>query len=267
MISMSTSTDICTCCYNNIFTVKHRYDKPDKYEEYCNIFPVKREWVECTACGHFMSLRNYDEGKLRLVYTDGYRATEFRETTIGQQFERVMAIEDSENKKRVAWLTSRLDPGALLDIGSGLGVFPYEMRKAGWDVSTTEINKDSIKFLSFLGFPCYDYLPPQILEGCFDVLSYVHVLEHFQSPKLALSSHRRFLGRKGYVFIEVPDAEEFKSLSKDHDEFNSCHLHFFTLPSLARIVETSGFKIVVAERVYYKQRCLSRIYMVAKCDL
>ena len=120
------------------------------------------------------------------------------------------------------------------------------------------------KFIKELGFECIDGDPSPNYFGRFGLVTMVHVLEHTQSPGLFLNAHKKYLSHHGILFIEVPDAVEFDSLGKHHDEFNSCHLHFFTIPSLSTIVERSGYKVFKIESVFHNARGLSRIRLLAR---
>jgi SAM-dependent methyltransferase len=254
---------ICQNCYNNIHSVVFKYDAPDKYEKLSGITEVERQWLECGMCGHYQSERSYQSEKLTY---EKYRNRDFRGKGIEEEFESIMALPNRarENFARICWL-SHVFPNKIdrvLDVGSGLGVFPYELRNFGCDVKCVEINKESVDFLCKLGLECVE--PGENLKSCFDMVTMVHVLEHIEHPCLFLSDYSRCLTHNGKLFIEVPDAIEFGLLPKSHDEFNSCHFHFYTVPSLASIVERSGFVVKKIERCFHGARNLYRIRLLAE---
>ena len=86
----------------------------------------------------------------------------------------------------------------------------------------------------------------------------VHVLEHIEDPTEFLP----FLHTEK-IFIEVPDAIEFELLDKNHDEFNSCHCHFFTPDNLETLLKGCGYKVLENYDFHYKKRDLSRILVIA----
>ena len=55
------------------------------------------------------------------------------------------------------------------------------------------------------------------------------------------------LNHGGYLYIEVPDARDFKELPPEHDRFLSQHLWYFSEDVLDKMFETVGFKILKIE--------------------
>lgn len=239
------------------------YFEPDKYEKYVGIDRIKRRWQQCGGCGIYRQYRNYKIEILSEIYKHGYRDKKFRGETIENAFNRIMLmpLETSENKQRVEWLKDVLPmtEGTMLDVGSGIGVFPFLM-KDEWDVTCVEENADSILFInSKLGMPCVE----QVKEEKFDLVTLVHVLEHIEDlpdflAKIYKHAHE-------FLFVEVPDADEFIYLPRTHDEFNSCHEWFFTMPTLVKLLEDNGFTVLDATRKYYGERQLSRLLVFAQC--
>jgi SAM-dependent methyltransferase len=260
---------ICNSCFSENWEQVFEFWGADKYESYCGLEAVWRRWNKCVECGHYQSEANYDPSRLMPVYKKGYRAEPFRGSPIKEEFDAVMALPNHmrENHSRVHWINMNLgysNQNNLLDVGSGLGVFPFEMEGIGYDVICTEVNKDSQKHIKEdLGFECIDGDPGPEYFGKFGLVSMVHVLEHMQAPGLFLNAYRKYLCHSGKLFIEVPDSIEFNYLPKNHDEFNSCHLHFFSLPTLSIIVERSGYTVKKAERIFHDARKLSRIRLIA----
>ena len=253
----------CVICgsHNNAKKL-FEYFEPDKYEKYVGIERIRRKWMQC-GCGVCRQYRNYHIEILSDIYKTGYRAKSFRGETIENAFNRLMLLplERSENKQRVEWLQDVLPmtEGTMLDIGSGIGVFPYLMKKE-WDVTCVEENQDSILFInSKLDIPCVE----QVTEEVFDLVTLVHVMEHIEDlpgflGKIYKHAHE-------FLFMEVPDADEFNYLPKSHDEFNSCHEWFFTMPTLTKLLEDNGFTVMNAARKYYDERQLSRLLVLAQC--
>lgn len=256
----------CVVCKNVIFKVVFSYSGPDKYERYVGIDNVDRVWAYCTKCGFYQSSRNYDLAELEKIYSStktGYRDVEFRGESVKQAHKRVQGLPaaERENLKRVKWLTGIVKRCDMLDIGSGLGVFPAEMEYNFFNADCVEENKDSIEFIiSELGLPCFDKIP----NKKYGLVTVVHVLEHIEKPDDFLRGVRSRLKPGGNLFVEVPDVKEFKYLPPDHDEFNSCHVCFYDLPNLCRVLERNGFEVTDLKRMYYEQRKLSRLMVVCK---
>ncbi len=194
-----------------------------------------------------------------------------REISVEEEFDRIMAIpsRESENEYRYRWFSEHYEGGNdMLDIGSGLGVWPYHVKASlGFNVQCVEPNRDCAIFLiDSLNIPCYSgfFIPEtyETLETRFDVISFIHVLEHMDDPRLVLSTVKQLLRPHGKVFIEVPDSVEFDYLPIEHDEFNSTHLFFFDVPTLYSMLTNCGYDVTDIHRVYYEGRDLSRILML-----
>lgn len=250
----------CVVCGSNGWINSVLIKKPDKYEKWVGITDVKRCWRKCLGCGLWHHRRNYSLANLEKIYEDGYRHPDFRGETIDEAFERIINIPENENTKRVKWLTDTWDwPDTLLDIGSGLGVFPYVMNDYT-NVSCVESNNDSIKFIRSLVIPCTKDMP----DKKFDMISIVHVLEHIEDPIGFLSGLHKNLNDKGKLFIEVPDAIEFERLFPNNDEFNSCHTHFYEIPTLYKVLGRANYDVIDMHREHYPERNLSRIMAICE---
>jgi len=260
----------CTVCGSNGWINSVLMTKPDMYEKWMGVSNVKRRWRKCLGCGLWHHWRNYPLEELEKIYMDGYRNPKFRGETIEQAFERVvrLPVEKSENKARIEWAIKTIeapDPlpkyrPRLLDIGSGLGVFPYEMSRLGADVWCVEQNKDSVRFINQIGIKCTEKMP----GVKFDAVSLVHVLEHIETPVEFLRSLHGAIKKDGKLFIEVPDAIEFELLFPTHDDFNSCHTHFYDIPSLYKVLGRAEYNVIDIHREHYKERNLHRIMAVCQ---
>lgn len=246
----------CIICDSTKFEEIYLYTTPDKYEKYMGIENVDRDWARCMRCGHYQQDRNYPLADLEKIYENGYRNFDFRGETIQQAYSKVMENPDNENLQRCEWFIDNIgEVKTILDFGSGLGVFPEFLANRRYDVDCVETNKDSQAFIEYdLKIPCYRSMP----ANKFDVITLVHVLEHIEKPLDFLA----FLNTDR-VFIEVPDAVEFELLDKNHDEFNSCHVHFFTQENLTTLLKMAGFEVMAENDIYYKQRNLYRIMAIA----
>ena len=250
----------CKVCGSNGWLNNSSITEPDKYEKWMGIKDVKRCWRKCLGCGLWHHRRNYPLENLEKIYENGYRHPNFRGETIDETFRKVF-YNPSENKKRVDWLKRVVGiPTTLLDIGSGFGIFPLTM---SWDTTVycVESNEDSIKFIGEkLNLLCTKNMP----DKKFDMISTIHVLEHIEDPVEFLSGLHKYLKKDGKLFIEVPDAIEFERLPPVHDEFNSCHTHFYDVSTLCRVLARSVYDVTDIHREYYKERNLHRIMVVCQ---
>jgi len=263
---------ICPVCGNNQWEFIRRYNDPDKYEQWAGILPpLCRRWYRCEVCELRKARHSYDLERLSHVYTNGYRAKNFRGNTIEDEFHTVVALPEnrSENKQRIKWLSQFTAQGEeFLDVGAGLGVFLFELLLGSKLIGkAVEPNKDSANFIRTLGIECrYGFYRPFMFDQKFNWVSCVHVLEHQEHPEDMLLSFKSDLKPGGRVFIEVPDAREFETLPEKHDEFNSMHLHFFTPACLYRLLDGCGYRVADMRMVHTQERGLDRIMVVAHAN-
>jgi len=252
----------CPVCGNiKYFDKARQYNKADRYEEYMGIKNVERTWWKCLSCGHHHATCNYDIAELEKMYENGYRSSDFRGESIEQAYNRITLIPNNENVQRCEWFIENSKGKKVLDFGSGLGVFPDYLSKEGFIVDCIEANKKSQKFIkNKLKLPCYDKIPK---NSKYDVITLVHVLEHFKNPKNFLMECKESLSKEGQIFIEIPDGSYFNSIPEDHDDFNSMHLQSFTPNSLTIMLNKCGYQLGVMRLMSYKERVLHRIMAVA----
>ena len=217
-----------------------------------------RSYSRCGLCGHWYSEHKMD---LANLYGGAYVESTYG-TRMRQTFERILALppEQSDNAGRVARLlafTASFFPvgkkPTLLDVGSGLGVFPYRMKAAGWSCTALDPDpraaahaKDVVGVQAVTG----DFMTigPDRL-GRFDVVTFNKVLEHVEDPVAMLSKASRHLNPGGFVYVEVPDAEGAASEGPGREEFFIEHHHAFSPASIAMTAERAGFRVEVLERL------------------
>jgi SAM-dependent methyltransferase len=217
----------------------------------------RRSYRRCGLCGHWFSRHAmdlsalYDGAYVEATYGDRMRAT----------YERIMALpaERSDNLGRVArvlaFAEARFAGRAprLLDIGSGLAVFPARMREAGWrctaldpDPRAAEHAREVARVSAVTG----DFLTidPAAL-GRFDAVSLNKVLEHVEAPVELLRRTKALLEPGGFVYIEVPDGDAAATEGPAREEFFIEHHHVFSPASLAAVVARAGLSLEKLERL------------------
>jgi len=257
----------CYLCGTRILYWIWSYGEPDKYLKAIGITKSRRTWHQCPKCELYINDNGLTEEQTEQAYLK-YRNYEMRGATVKEEFDRVKAIPYSENQQRINWLLGNgvFQKKTVLDIGSGLGIFPYQINPYVDKVYCIEPEPESAQFIDKgLGIECHQGFYETGLFPKVDLVTLVHVLEHIHQPINFLKGIREIdLKKDGILFVEVPDATEFQSLDKDNDEFNSLHLWFFNLSTLDRVIRKSGFVPFLAKRVYYEHRKLHRIMMLCR---
>ncbi len=220
----------------------------------CGIGQYERGYSRCGLCRHWFSDNAMDlSGLYGGTYVDNTYGARMRQT-----FDRIQALppEKSDNAGRVAcvldFARKHFALGKvprLLDVGSGLGVFPYRMKQAGWkcialdpDVRAVHHARDVVGVEAVSG----DFMQVDTLTlGYFDVVTLNKVLEHVEDPVAMLVRARDLLAQGGFVYIEVPNGEAAASEGQGREEFFIEHQHAFSLQSTAMLAAHAGFQAVL----------------------
>lgn len=172
---------------------------------------------------------------------------------IKENFKRILALPENQSDnsarvKRVLDFVKKNWGGQkapdLLDVGSGLAVFPLRMREAGWKVTALDPDpRAAVHAREQAGVQAIhaDFLEYEPGEGDkFDMISMNKVLEHLENPVAMLARALRWIQSRGVAYLEVPDASA-ECLGPGREEFFIEHLHVFSHESLRLVIEKSGW--------------------------
>lgn len=249
----------CPLCGCGRLETAFRYEEPPAGE---TAFPLRegeryeREYRRCAACGHFLAVHDLDLDRL---YEGEYMDSTYAGDRLRETFEQIMGLppERSDNVQRVErierfWSDRGGAPGAtLLDVGSGLGVFPARMKDAGWACTALDPDPRSARHATeVVGVEAVqaDFATAAGL-GRYDLVTFNKVLEHVADPVAMLARAREFVADGGAVYVEVPDGEAAAQEGLGREEFFVEHLHVFSAASLALLADRAGFALARLERV------------------
>jgi SAM-dependent methyltransferase len=139
----------------------------------------------------------------------------------------------------------------LLDVGSGLCVFPARMKEEGWDCTALDPDPRTVKHArQYIGIDaiCGDFLS-SIRIPSFDLITFNKVLEHVENPVGMLEKSHAHLCAHGVVYVELPDGEAAISAGARREEFFIEHFHVFSLTSFSLLANRAGFSIDCIERI------------------
>jgi 2-polyprenyl-3-methyl-5-hydroxy-6-metoxy-1,4-benzoquinol methylase len=241
------------------------YDEPPPLE---TRFPLavgqryRREMHRCDQCGHYLEWYEADQSKL---YEGQYVSSTYGDAfELRQKFEKINALppERSDNVGRVQYVDTfskeywrargRIQHRPrLLDVGAGLGVFPYRMKHAGWECLATDLDKRLVTHHRDVAG--VDSIVADIRNvkdvGKFDLITFNKVLEHIEDPVSVLACVETLLMPDGLVYIELPDGESAEVDGKEREEYLLGHIHVFSLASYALLVQRAGMHLVCCERL------------------
>ncbi len=263
-MKVQTAPLVCLCG-NKRFKEIFSYTVPPKLEikfQFSSNEPYRRKIQQCDACGHFRSVHTMDTSKL---YSEDYVSSTYGdEKGLLKTFNRIISLEPSksDNLRRVARInefaskhfSSRLPNHqqlSVLDVGSGLCVFLYAMKKEGWDCTALDPDARSVKHAAdVVGVKTVqgDFMILTDL-GRFDLVTFNKVLEHVEDPVAMLGKSKHSLNKNGFVYVEVPDGEAASAEGPDREEFAIDHIHIFSPTSLSLLATQAGFKVLTIERL------------------
>ncbi|OYV96580.1 MAG: hypothetical protein B7Z73_00475 [Planctomycetia bacterium 21-64-5] len=132
----------------------------------------------------------------------------------------------------------------LLDVGCGDGGFLRAAQRLGWQVSGTELEPQQARSL---GLDVRAEIDDFRASEKFDCVTFWHSLEHLPRPHEALRQARERLQPGGVLLVSVPDAGGWQARLFGRHWLHldvPRHLFHFNRPSLARLLETTGFVLV-----------------------
>lgn len=248
----------CPCCSSASFAEGFRYEAPPAGETAFGIAPgeYRREYGVCATCGHWLARTAID---LDALYAGAYVDATYEAQDLETTYKRIMSLppEQSDNAQRVSrvkeFWEGRDAPRTLLDVGSGLGVFPARMKETGWACTALDPDERAARFateqIGVRGV-CADFFEATGL-GAFQLVTLNKVVEHVRDPVQMLARTLAFLEEGGTVYIEVPDGER-AAMDPDgpnREEFFIEHLHAFSMSSLSLLVDAAGLDLIRAERL------------------
>lgn len=246
----------CCFCRGDKFRIKFLYNKKPKDETYFGIKnnKYKRCYIECLNCNHFYSVMSFD---LSSLYSKQYS-----ESTYGKKlyktFNKILNLpfSKSDNLLRIKRFESyfksrKILIKELIDIGSGIGIFPYSMVKKKLKVTCLEPDKNLSNHLRKnlkLNVIKKSLLKNKIKKK-YDVVTLNKVLEHINDPFLFMNSINKILKNNGTVYVEVPDTISASKLGYEREEFFVEHLHGFSKKSLKFLFDQTNFKMKLIKNI------------------
>ena len=200
------------------------------------------DYLRCADCG-LTFLRNIPEDMAR-HYAGGYQPI----PGSLDRFTRVAA----RDAYRLEAITDLKRGGRLLEIGPWMGAFAFNAKRAGFSVTTIEMNADCVEFMrNRLGIDAIHSSDPAAamsrLKEPFDVIVMWHCLEHLHSPWEVIKEAARLLNVDGLLVIGIPNIEsyEFTKLGSSWTHIDAPrHFTFFSQQGLRDVCGRFGLSCV-----------------------
>ena len=263
-MDMSISPTLRCICEKRYCQSVFKYDEPPMGEARFDLRQeaYHREYTSCSICKHLFGNHNIDLGSLYgCNYVD---ATYGGRDGMVKRLKKVLELPNdrSDNFFRVRRIEDfygdlqdiygHIFQRTLLDIGAGIGVFPYAMKALGWIISAIEPDVRTASHLrEEVGINAFNQdflkLSPKDL-GKYSLVTFNKVLEHLEDPVSLLAHAKQFLLEEGICYLEVPDIRAAEE-SFLREEFYIEHHHIFSISSCVAMAEKSGFRVLRVESV------------------
>lgn len=156
--------------------------------------------------------------------------------------------------RRALNLLDKKQSGHLLEVGCSSGIFVNEASRRGFIASGIDVSRSAVAEAQ-QKFPQCEFTAGLLADQhyadrSFDVIAYIHCLEHIPDPLTELREVKRVLKPGGYILIEVP---RFFSLwrillgSRWYGLVPSQHVWQFGRRGLEQLLRIGGFQVVAAE--------------------
>ena len=249
-------------CLNNHKNIHEifKYTKKPPNEPNYGIKNYKRKVVKCQNCNHFFAIHKINTNKF---YKENYSIISHGKNIL-KKFNKIKKLKSqSDNFHRVNRFLNffkkyKNEKISLLDVGSGLSIFLDAIKnKVKWKLFGIEPDVNFVKFgREKLGLNIiHSNLNVKKLNNKkFEIISLNKVAEHIKNPILFLKQCNNLLKKNGYIYIEVPDGltASKQKKAKYQEEFAIDHLHVFSLDSLNNSLNSSGFKVILIDKIKEK---------------
>lgn len=237
----------CLLCGNDAPEFVFVGNSSRSHATYGVVDPVK-VWVRCRVCGLVYANPRPSDAALKDYYREFYldggegkRLLDGAWTFISLNYERVELIEDLRGGRT----------GAILDVGSSLGLFLAVARDRGWHSTGLEISPPAADYARrTFGIPVIeasfeDHAFPETTR--FDVVTLWEVIEHLTDPLAALKKAYRVLHDDGLIVLGTPNVEHPYHLVRGYNDPMwdvPVHLTYFSKESLTKFLHLAGFRPV-----------------------
>lgn len=232
--------------------VLFRYNKKPSAEKNYNIMgKYNRVFYQCEACDHIWAKHYF---KIKNIYNKTYLDLTYKDTKgVSNRFNKIinLTINKSDNKNRAIRIDKFLNrkKANLLDVGSGIGVFLYEMKKKGYKAKGLDLDKRYANFLKKKEIKVFvSKIENLNIKEKFDLITFNKVLEHVKNPSKFLKNSLKFLKKSGLIYIEVPDSKA-RLKGKFSGEFCLDHLQLFSIESLVKLTKSCDLIPLRVERI------------------
>lgn len=141
----------------------------------------------------------------------------------------------------------------VLDVGCSYGDFGAALIQKGCEVDGVEVYGPAIEQAQKILNHVYILdlnninLADNTIKSCYDVITFMDVLEHFVEPALVIQYFKKFLNVNGRIYVSLPNVANIQTRFsllcgnwnyEDYGVMDRTHLRFFTRKTALELVMT-----------------------------
>ena len=246
----------CFLCGQKGHVKLAQYNEPLPRENDFGSKDYYRELWKCQGCGLILNKHAID---LPPVYESVYREASYGGDRIRERFDKVMSLpsDQSDNRGRVKRVVEYFEKNSpdcekiVLDIGSGMAVFPAAMKENGFRAVCVDPDEKNVEHARDVA--CVEAIhgsfPDVEINERFPLITLNKVLEHLPNPIEVLKATRELLAADGVLHLELPDGEAALNVGPGRQEFFLEHYHIYSAASISLLALKAGFRIEKLERL------------------
>jgi SAM-dependent methyltransferase len=200
--------------------------------------------VRCDECALVFSNPQVDESLVLEEYRDGGSNDLWVDVLTSP---RQLEMDRAKFQEILDELEPHRGEGRLLDVGTSIGLFLRLALDRGWTGRGTEFGRRALAYArDQLDLPVDDS-PIEDLDGEYDVVSVLSVLEHVNRPREFLGHVSRLLKPGGATYLIVPNVDSLATrvLHERAATFDGRnHLLYFSPRTLGALLAREGFDVV-----------------------
>ena len=203
--------------------------------------------VGCLKCGLVQTNPRPSERGLNQFYSFSYR--KYYQGVVAPNAEYLKKL-NKEHRLSLAvkFIQEKLNlkkNASILDIGCSEGIMFGEFRKAGFEgeLFGIELNRDFANYAQ-KNYNSKVYEKITDASDKFDLITMNHVFEHLLNPVEELRKIKPYINLEGYVYIDVPDVEEYSNVNDLH----IAHLFHYSCRTLTVMLNVAGYEVLLCEK-------------------
>ncbi|MFC1828292.1 class I SAM-dependent methyltransferase [Thermodesulfobacteriota bacterium] len=209
------------------------------------------QYVQCNGCSMLYTNPALKEDKYQEMYEVSQHTDEFIDIL---KSESQRKYDENKYNYGLDIVEGLLDQGRVLDIGCSIGVFLELAQKRDWKAYGLELNRKAYEHTIQNNLRVENKLlsDSSFKSIKFDLLTIWDLLEHILAPKEFLSEIRSVLSDSGALLILTPNINSMAARIM-HEKCNVfegwAHVSLFSVETLHRILEETGFRIEHSETI------------------